>query len=274
MYDLHGHYLPGLDDGARDWNEALAMARVAAEDGLRGIVCTPHWVRGCFENGRKAVLEAVGEFKARLRAEQIPLEVFPGSELRLDYELVDRVESKEILTINDTGRYVLVELPPEVLPRDLERFFWNLQVQGLTVILGHPERHPALLRDPARLVDWIGMGLLMQITAASLLGGFGKTVQGFSAQMLKHRLVHIISSDAHGIRVRTPRLSSAFLEAKRIVGEDLARRMVCDFPKRIIEGRAVTPFEPVPLDDRRGWHISWKNPLSFFKLTQGGCRDR
>ena len=40
--DLHCHILPGVDDGAVDMEEALAMCRRAAADGCHTLVATPH----------------------------------------------------------------------------------------------------------------------------------------------------------------------------------------------------------------------------------------
>jgi protein-tyrosine phosphatase len=263
MFDLHNHCLPGLDDGAQEWEESLAMARMAVSDGIEGVVCTPHWTRGSFQNTRLRVLETLEEFKRKLEEQNIPLKVYPGAEPRLEFDLIQGIISGEVLTINDTGRFVLVELQTEMVPPNLEKFFWDLEMQGITPILSHPERNLALLRDPAKLYDWAVAGVVSQVTAASLLGTFGTAVQRFTVLLLEHHLAHVIASDSHGLGMRAPKLSDARREASKIVGAESANRMVCETPKRIIEGKAVNSFDPIPLKSRTSRSPFWKRFFSF-----------
>jgi protein-tyrosine phosphatase len=266
MFDLHNHSLPGLDDGARNWEESLAMARMAVDDGIEGVVCTPHWARGSFENNRQGTLAAVASFREKLGAHKIPLEVYPGAEIRLDLDLPAALASGEILTVNDNQRFVLIELLPEILPQNLENLFWDLQVRRIRPIISHPERNAALLRDPERLFRWTEMGILTQVTAASLLGSFGETVKRFTVTLLEHRMVHIIATDSHGLGMRSPRLSAGYEEAARIVGRESASMMVRDTPLRIIRGETVLTPDPVRLTTRTSRLSFWKKTFSFFGL--------
>lgn len=134
MLDLHNHILPGLDDGALDWGQSIAMARLAMDDGVTGIVCTPHWVSGYCDNTLPLILQTTDAFREKLEAADIPLSVFPGAELRLDYNLVERLKSEEVLTLNNTGHYALIEFPAEILPHNLDNFFWELQANDITPI--------------------------------------------------------------------------------------------------------------------------------------------
>jgi protein-tyrosine phosphatase len=267
MFDLHNHCLPGLDDGARDWEECLAMARIAVEDGIEGVVCTPHWVRGSFENNRNGTLAAVTALKEKLEASKIPLKVYPGAEIRLDLDLHTAIGSGEILTVNDTGRFALIELMPEILPRNIDNLFWDLQMQRIRPIISHPERNLVLLREPERLYRWTEMGILTQVTAASLMGDFGSMVQEFTVMLLEHCMAHIIATDSHGLRMRSPRLTPAFNEAANIVGQEMAHQMVCEMPRRIIRGDPVSAPDPIPLKTKTSGKSFWKRSFSFFQRT-------
>jgi protein-tyrosine phosphatase len=267
MFDLHNHSLPGLDDGARNWEESLAMARMAVEDGIEGVVCTPHWARGSFENNRRNTLSAVAVFREKLETSRVPLKIYPGAEIRLDLDLPAALASGEILTVNDNRRFVLIELLPEILPQNLENLFWDLQVQGIRPIISHPERNPALLRDPERLFQWTEMGILTQVTAASLLGSFGETVKRFTVLLLEHRMAHIIATDSHGLGMRAPRLSGGYEAASRIVGRENASLMVAEIPRRIIVGDTILTPDPVPLTNRGSRSSFWKKTFSFLGLT-------
>ncbi|MCU0589432.1 MAG: hypothetical protein MUF52_14925 [Syntrophobacteraceae bacterium] len=250
MIDLHSHILPGIDDGAPDWSHTLSMAATAVEDGIRALVCTPHCIPGCFDNRRTPILDAVDQLRERLMEAGIPLQVYPGSELRLDRRIGDSIESGQIMTLNDTGRYALIELPPQMLPPHLETFFWDLISRGVTPVIAHPERHPVLIHDPEPLCHWVEMGVLTQITAASLMGRFGSMVRRFSIELMEHGLTHILATDSHGPQVRAPRLSSAYMEARAILGEARAMDMIQTIPQQILKGKPTATTAPLCLTRR------------------------
>lgn len=247
MLDLHNHILPGLDDGALNWEQALAMARMALNDGVTGIVCTPHWVSGYYDNTLPKVMAITDTFREKLKEEDIPLLIYPGSELRLDYNLTERIKSGEVMTLNNTGRYALVEFPTEILPHNLDSFFWELQVNDITPILSHPERHAIMMQNTSMLYKWVENGVLVQITSASLLGRFGSHVRRYAESLLEHRLAHILATDAHGLSMRTPRLAEGFDTVCAIAGPEIAHQMVCDIPRSVVEGVSAKVPDPIPL---------------------------
>lgn len=263
MIDLHCHILPGLDDGASSWREALDMARAAAADGIEGIVCTPHWMPGVFENMRDNVLRVLSEFKKKLAENEVDIEIYPGSELRLDLRLGRLLEAGKLLTLNDGRCYALIELPESQIPETLDDFFWELKSRGFNVILGHPERNIFLHKDPMRFFHWVQRGVLVQITAASLLGHFGKTVREFSVLLLEHNLVHVIATDAHGLHVRSPNLSEAVAVTAEIIGEENAARMVIDNPRQIIDAQPLVSQEPVPIRNHRSFFYYFRRALRW-----------
>jgi protein-tyrosine phosphatase len=266
VIDIHNHILPGLDDGASDWEQSIAMARIAVKDGITEIVCTPHWVPGKYDNTRKIILDRFSEFKTRLSEHGIPLTVYPGAELRLDATLPERLRTSELLTINDGGVYILIELPEETLPDNLEDFLWQLQLLNFTPVISHVERNAALRKDPMRLFRWVEMGILTQVTAASLLAEFSEDIRDHAFRLLSHRMVHMIVTDSHGLRMRIPQLSAACAVLKDIVGPEISREMIYDIPKRIIEGKPVTAADPLPFHKE-------SSRLSFWKqLFSGGTK--
>lgn len=262
MIDLHNHMLPGLDDGAADWEECLGMARLAVEDGVLGIVCTPHWIAGVYHNSRSTILECMELCKAKLRDRGIHLDLYPGSELRLDGSLPKKIKSREVLTLNDGGRYVLIELPGLFMAHHVERFLWQLLSQGITPVIGHPERNIHVQQQPEELSRWIKMGALVQVTGASLLGHFGKPARDFTRKLLEHRMVHIVSTDAHDMHDRAPRLSLARRALDEMVGEEDAALLTFVTPRRILQGEPLKPETPLPFGGRS----------SFWKKLWGGGR--
>ncbi|MHB8772513.1 MAG: tyrosine-protein phosphatase [Syntrophales bacterium] len=251
MIDMHSHILPGLDDGAADWEQAIAMARFAVSDGITEMVCTPHWVLGKYDNAREAILERFAEFERRLAAENIPLTIHPGAELRIDVSLPARLRAGELLSLNNGSRYLLLELPEEMLPDNLHDFFWGLQIDGFRLILSHVERNPVLKADPQRLFGWVENGILAQITAASLGEGFSAEIAEFARFLLEHRLVQMLVTDTHSLNMRKPQLSEACRVVDEILGPGAAARMVCDTPRHILRGEPVPVVIPLPLEEPR-----------------------
>lgn len=263
MIDMHSHILPGLDDGAADWAQAIAMARAAADDGIVEMACTPHWVLGKYENSKEVVLPRFAEFEARLAAGKIPLKIHSGSELRIDTTLLQRLKSGELLTLNNGSGYILLELPDDNLPSNLHDFFWQLQVNGYRPILSHVERNPILRENPRRLFDWVEKGILTQITAASLLPDFAGEIRDFAFFLVERRLAHMLVTDTHSLRMRKPELSGACSVIECLMGPETAARMVYETPRHILRGEHVPVDDPIPVDApkkrRRLWSFLQTN---------------
>lgn len=251
MIDLHSHMLPNLDDGATDWEQSLAMARVAVADGITDVVCTPHWVSGRYENTRSLILEKLDESRKMLALAGIELRIYPGAELRLDITLPDRIKAGELLTINDGGKYALIELPDGSLPDHLDEFFWDLEMRRIKPILSHVERNSVLRQEPSRLYRWVEMGYLTQMTAASLVDSYTAEIREFALRLLEHRLIHMLVSDSHGLRTRTPKLSEGLAAATEVIGAKAAQRLVDDTPSRILRAESVDTPEPIPMRKKK-----------------------
>lgn len=245
MIDVHSHILPGIDDGARDLEEALEMARLAVADGIRVMVATPHlFKRKTVDlnaiNEKRVILEHLDTFRETLAAEGIDLEILPGCDVPLSPEALSLLEEDRVLTVNDGKRYLLLELPDFSIPPALEGICYRLQCRGITLIITHPERHLFIQEWPDRLGRVIDLGCLAQLTASSLTGGFGRQVAKVSRQLVRKGYIHLLASDAHDPRHRPPHLSKAVSELAKLIGPERGRAMVIQIPQKIIRG------EPAP----------------------------
>lgn len=258
MIDIHAHILPGLDDGARDLETALQMARVAAADGIKKVIATPHVITGTYENSRSEILAAVNSFNQELRQQQIALEVLPGAEYRLEANLPQRLRSGEVLTLNEHTPYLLVELPAAVLPPDFERVMYEIQLQGVIPIIAHPERNHVIMEKPSILQELTARGILAQITATSVTGDFGSKIRQASFRLIKQGSVQILASDAHHHEGRrSPQLSAARAEIKKQAGDAYAYGLTAGNPSRIITGLDLEPN--VIVQPRMSWSERIKN---------------
>ncbi len=243
MIDLHSHILPDLDDGAATWEDSLEMARMAVADGIRTMVASPHLFRHrainlAEVNPKGEILDKIREFKQKLAAAGLDLEILPGCDFPLCFEGLQLLENNEILTINEGGHFLLLEFPDSSLPPATEDICFRLTSKGITPIITHPERHFIFQEMPQKLSRLIDLGCLVQLTAASLTGGFGRQVARAARDMLRKGYCHILASDAHSPSFRPPLLSQALEAASSLVGQTRALAMVTTTPEKIIKGES------------------------------------
>jgi protein-tyrosine phosphatase len=241
MIDIHAHILPGVDDGARNWEQSLEMAQMAVNDGIRVMVATPHLFSGrTLERGqlndKETILRYVAQLRQKLSEAAIPLEIIPGCDFPLGFESLKLLDAGRAMTINDANRYLLLELPDSSLPPATEETCFYLRSKGITPIITHPERHLILQEMPQKLKRLIDLGCLVQMTGNSLTGRFGRRVKKISRQLIKLGYVHLLATDAHNPKDRPPLLGQSVAELSRLVGKNRARAMVHDLPEKIIAG--------------------------------------
>ena len=236
--DIHCHLLPNMDDGPDDWQESLAMAKIAVDDGVSAIIATPHQSGNYPANTAVKIRAQLAQFQQLLRLHQINLRVLPGADVRIEPDLPRKILADKILTLADRRRYVLLELPHEVyLP--LDRVLAELRAAGMMGILSHPERNRGILNQPDILWKLIREGCLFQVTAGSLLGRFGSHVKKFTEKMINQKMVHFIATDAHGIKSRRPVLSDAFNRVMQIAGSETAIELCCSNNACVISGQPI-----------------------------------
>lgn len=234
VIDLHCHILAGIDDGAIDLSVSLQMARALVADGVAIAACTPHILPGLYHNTGPGIRAAVKELQSRLKQEGIPLFLVPGADNHIVPDFVAGLRSGHLLTIADT-RYVLIEPPHHVAPQRMEELFFAVQAAGYTPILTHPERLSWVRQHYDAIDRLIKAGVLVQITAGSLTGAFGRSPLYWATRMLEEGGVHIIATDAHDMRNRPPRLSEGYGAALKRVGEKEAANLVWHRPRAILE---------------------------------------
>ena len=246
MIDLHTHVLPAVDDGVETEDEAVEFVRVAAQDGVRVIVATPHCRDGFYQNDRTRVLAEVEHLRDRLARERIDVAIEPGAEVHLCPDLVERVRDGRAPTLSDNRRTLLLELSLSQYPIELENLVFQLRLAGIEVVFAHPERIRYFQDDIARYEAVVHAGAYGQVTTGSILGVFGRTARAFSVELLRKGLVHVIASDAHNVRGRPPGLRVAVSVAEELVGAKRAEAMVQGIPAALLAGRdpEIPPVDP------------------------------
>lgn len=253
MIDTHCHILPALDDGAKDVEFSVSMARVAVADGIEKILATPHMREGDYLNERPKVLEACGLLRQVLKERGIPLEVLPGSEVHLGPRLVERIGEGRILTYNDRGVHLLLECPYRNRPMRLPETVFELKVAGITPILAHPERIRYFQDEPGRYEELINQGSLGQLTTSSLVGTFGNTIKKLAEEWVERGLVHLLGSDAHDLEYRRPQIAAARDRWAALTDAGDARRATETWPAALCVGAPIEADPPTPPRRSRSW---------------------
>jgi protein-tyrosine phosphatase len=236
--DIHCHLIPGIDDGARSWQESLAMAQMATDDGVETVVVTPHQLGAYAHNAGQLIRQRTRELQQHLDDHGISLRVLPGADVRIDEPLLAGLRSGDVVTLADRRKHVLLELPHE-LYFPLHGVLEGLRAANLAGILSHPERNQGLLKQPQEVASLVDQGCLMQITAGSLMGTFGPACQQLAEWMLEQGLVHFVATDAHGAKSRRPLLRRAFEQVAQLVGEETAIDLCCRHPAAVAAGSDV-----------------------------------
>lgn len=239
MIDLHCHLLPGIDDGAKTMADALEMARIAIENGIHKIVVTPHITPGRYDNDIKSISDSFKKFTKALIQEDIELELAMAAEVRLDPLILNMVETDTLPLLGelDGMKIMLLEFPHSTMPPGaLETVQWLIK-KNIQPVIAHPERNKAVIKDYKIIKPFVDAGCLLQITAASMQGTFGRPPKSVGKKLLKLGWVSLIASDAHNLTTRPPQLEPGRRVAEKIVGESHSWAMVKDLPARITANR-------------------------------------
>ena len=235
--DIHCHCLPGVDDGPATRAESMDLCRALVDDGIGTVIASPHQLgRYDGRNSGPAVREAADALGAALAERNIPLQVLPGAEVRMDERIGRLIRSGEVLTLADSA-VLLLELPPENYIDPLPLIRW-LAKQEIRVVIAHPERYRAVNRRPDIVLPWVEHGASLQVNAGSLLGEFGPDAERCAWALMSQPLPLLVATDAHDMKSRPPRLSRAAEQIRRRLGADIARMTCMETPRKLLSREA------------------------------------
>jgi protein-tyrosine phosphatase len=246
VVDVHAHLLPGIDDGPRDMDAAVALAAEAAVDGVTTIAATPH-LRPDHPRVRPSELaERVSSVRRALDQAGVFVDVVAGAEVDLYHATAAGDDELRLASYGQRGTDLLVETPYGELAPGFEDLLFALTARGYRLLLAHPERSPSFQRDPRRLAAIARRGTLLQITAASVAAPRASSARRLALALVTEGVAHVIASDQHGAGIRTT-LSTGVAAAAR-VAPARAAWMSHTAPAAILAGE---PLPPPPPDHRR-----------------------
>jgi protein-tyrosine phosphatase len=238
LIDLHCHLLPGIDDGAGDIETSLQMARMAAADGIKVVACTPHILPPVYNNTAADIISRTRALQAELVRSSIDIKLIAGADIHVRVDLAELLGETPSPCLQGT-RYFLFEPPHTVLPPNLDMFCKSVMAAGYIPILTHPERLTWIEQHYDLICALDEIGVVIQLTAGSITGTFGKRALYWSERMLDEGRVDIIATDAHGTRGRPPILSAARSAVSTRLGEAAAKAMTVSNPARILKNERL-----------------------------------
>ena len=253
MIDIHSHILVGVDDGPEQLELVLQMFQVAAKEGVSHMIATSHSFHPQFHVDAKTVAQQVPQLQKMLDEQGILITLHTGQEIRLVENVVELLRTGEALPLANS-KYVLLEFPSSTVPHYAREIVIALQKEDYIPIIAHPEGNKAIMENPKKLADLIKLGAMSQITAGSLAGHFGNSIQKFSLQLIKANLVHTYGSDVHNLTTR-PFLYDAgltFLEKNKQLD---AVDMLLENNARVLENKNFILYEPQRIQSKKWWQI-------------------
>lgn len=213
MIDIHNHIISGVDDGPKTEENTLRLIKQAVDQGIKGIVATPHHLHTKYTNDFLDIEKRVAELNDSLETKGIDVTVYPGQEIRVSDQILEDIDNGKIRGVNHS-KYLLLELPSNSVPYFTQRLIYEIQNRGYVPVIVHPERNKAIAQDINLLFELINIGALSQLTVSSLIGISGKNIQRISFRMIEHNLIHFIASDAHNADQRPFNFEDLFKTTK------------------------------------------------------------
>lgn len=195
---MHSHLIPGIDDGAKTLEDAVALARRMHELGYKKLITTPHIQQEFYKNTPEIILSGLEKLRAALKAENIPVEIEAAAEYLLDDGFEEKAALGELLSFS--GKHILVELSYFNPHPNLKTFVFNLQVDGYKVILAHPERYTYWFNDFSKYEDLKDRGVFFQLNTVSLANYYPEPVKKFAEKLIEKGMIDFIGSDMHNMR--------------------------------------------------------------------------
>ena len=238
FYDIHCHILPGADDGAKIFTEALDMLNIAYNDGIRHIVLTPHYQKGHFELPLEQLKVRYEILKKEAKKQFPDMELYLGTEICHFHDVPLELTQGKVASIAGT-RYVLVEFYPKSELRSIFAGLQEIQMAGYNPILAHVERYEALNGNLDEILHLIRMGIYIQVNASSVIGKSGRKTKNFVKKLLERDMVHFIGTDAHGIEHRRPVLSECASYITRKWGQEYTELLLKEYPQRMLNDEYI-----------------------------------
>lgn len=248
MIDTHIHMVPAVDDGAKDLSMAMAMVKMAMDEGVKAMILTPHhnvpvFVSDDIDDNFKLL-------KDEIKRQGLSFELFLGNEIHVNEESLKGLKNGKARTMGDSN-YVLMELPFHHYYPFHESMLFDLQIGGYAVILAHVERYHAFRKDETKLANLINKGFYGQMTSRYVQESKTKKK---ALRWIEEGYIHVIASDGHNTTKRPPMMKAAFETIESKFGRECALTLCEENPRRIINNEPLIR----PIINKRKWFSGFR----------------
>lgn len=203
IVDIHTHILPGIDDGAKDWDVCMKMIERSWNAGVHSIIATPHFLPWEGEHDPLRICRLCEEVQERARKELgIDIKISPGNEIYYHQDMIQNIKNGKALTLAGS-RYVLVEFPLDITYQEMFRGIREILDAHYIPIIAHVERY-LCLRKPGRIEELTSLGAKMQMNLEAFQGSFLDETSRWSKKCLQRQEIHFLASDMHNLERRPP----------------------------------------------------------------------
>ena len=262
MIDIHSHILQGVDDGSKNMEESIVMAKQYVDNGIHKVIATPHYIEDANSKTADENKRVVVELNNALRAKKIDLEIYLGNEIYISPDILQNLSSRRVATLNDS-RYVLIESAMLDIPVNIDNIIYELCLKGYIPIIAHPERNLKVQENPNILFGLIMSGALTQINLSSLEGRYGKESKETAELLLSHKMVHFVGTDAHSPRTRSPKVKRSLEILRRIVDKDEFDRFIKN-GEAVLANKNVSVEEPIKYEENKSLFNFLRRKISLF----------
>lgn len=238
MIDVHTYILPQIKDGPKNKDEFLEMANILVREGVTKVVVTP-LCDGKVSSWR-ANLDLANDW---LQTSSLSLTVLPGQKVIASNHMTLFSQDFYNMTINESGKYMLLQVPEDMQYEVLETIAYELQLKGIVPVLNEPESHPLFLDNSAHLYKLVKNGAVVQLSAQSVLGGNGSKSKKAAYQFIDHGLAHVIASGVNRETYQQYGLQKAYSAVSKKYGNSKLYHFM-ENAEAIASGKAVYKQEP------------------------------
>ena len=237
IIDIHSHILPGIDDGAHSWKEALYMLKAAQDQGIRKVIATPHWGGpfGCTDP--KEIRALCFKLQEEAKRHNVSVKIYPGQEVMYTEEAAEKIEKGEILTMADS-RYVRTEFYQGVGYSGIFRAVQHFTQSGYSPVIAHAERYEAL-KEIGRLEELRKHGAYIQLNFRAIGGKWHHSTTRWCRKALKEEAVHFIGTDMHNMKTRKPETERAVIWMKKHLEPAYVKKLLVKNPEKVLRNERL-----------------------------------
>jgi len=193
--DMHSHFIPGIDDGAKTLDDSVEMITSMHELGYRKVITTPHIMSDYYKNSNKTILDGLATVKSKLAENNVPIEVDACAEYYLDFDFERKLNEEKMLTFGNN--HILFEISYMNPPDNLFHVIFKMQTLGYKPILAHTERYNFWHTEFDKYETMVDKGVLLQMNINSLSGYYSLATKKIAEELIDKNMISFIGTDCH-----------------------------------------------------------------------------